>query len=116
MLSTIQDMKFYLRTGYGDSEDYAGGARSGEIDPIKTQGMCQGNGASPATWTVVAITNINAHKRKQHGAHFITPISKVTAHLAGYVYVDDTDLIHLNMKETETKELAHDCFQASIHN
>ncbi len=48
MLTTIQDMKFYLQTGYGDSEDYAGGARPGEIDPIKTQGMCQGNGASPA--------------------------------------------------------------------
>ncbi len=116
MLTTIQDMKFYLRTGYGDSEGYAGGARPGEIDPIKTQGMCQGNGASPAAWTVVAITIINAHKRKQHGTHFIAPISKAAGHLVGNVSVNDTDLIHLNMRETETEKLAHDRFQTSIHN
>ncbi len=43
MLSIIQDMKFFLRTGYGDSKDYAG--LTGEV---KTQGLCQGNGAAPA--------------------------------------------------------------------
>jgi hypothetical protein len=57
MLSTIQDMKFSLRTGYGDSAGYAGGADNTSVDPIKTQGMCQGNGASPAAWTVTRISN-----------------------------------------------------------
>jgi hypothetical protein len=33
MLTTIQDMKFYLRTGYGDSKDFAGGHQPNEIDP-----------------------------------------------------------------------------------
>jgi hypothetical protein len=59
MLTTIQDMKFFLRTGFGDSKDYAG-STGGK----KTQGMCQGNGASPAAWTVTSIAMINAHKRK----------------------------------------------------
>ena len=35
MLSTIQDMKFFLRTGYGDSKEFASA-----MGDIKTQGMC----------------------------------------------------------------------------
>ncbi len=44
MLTTIQTMKFFLRTGYKDSEGYAGGDPNRSADPIRTQGMCQGNG------------------------------------------------------------------------
>ncbi len=64
IFSTIQDMKFFLRTGFGDSKEYA--SATGEI---KTQGMCQGNGAALAGWTVDSIAMINAHKRKGHGLH-----------------------------------------------
>jgi hypothetical protein len=39
MLTTIQEMKFFLRTGFGDSTDFASSTLS-----IKTQGLCQGNG------------------------------------------------------------------------
>ncbi len=79
--------------------------------------MCQGNVASPATWTVTAITIINAHnKQKQYGAHLVTPISKDIGHLVGNIYVDDTDLIHLDMRQLETIEQAHEQFQASIQN
>jgi hypothetical protein len=42
MLTTIQDMKFFLRTEFGDSKDYAG-----SIGGKKTQGMCQGNVDNP---------------------------------------------------------------------
>ena len=41
MLTTIQNMKFFLRTGYGDSTKYAGGESMDVTDPVKTQGMCQ---------------------------------------------------------------------------
>jgi len=116
MLSTIQDMRFYLRTGFGDSEKFAGGPKEDEEDPIKTQGMCQGNGASPAAWTVTAITIISAHKKKGHGAHYITPILQREGHLIGNVFVDDTDLIHLEMRNNQTREEAHTQFQASIDN
>jgi hypothetical protein len=71
MLTTIQNMKFFLRTGYGDSEGYAGGDHDDNKDPIKMQGMCQGNGASPAVWTVTSIPMIAMHKRKGHGAHLV---------------------------------------------
>jgi hypothetical protein len=78
MFSTIQDMKFFLRTGFGDSKEYA--SATGEV---KTQGMCQGNGAAPAGWTVDSIVMIQAHKRKGHGLHLRSPITKKSIHLAG---------------------------------
>jgi hypothetical protein len=59
MLSTIQEMKFFLCTGFGDSTNFASLSLS-----IKTQGLCQGNGASPAGWAVVSICIIGAHKKK----------------------------------------------------
>ena len=43
MLEMIQEMKFFLRTAYGDSKTFAGSSIK-----IKTQGLGQGNGASPA--------------------------------------------------------------------
>jgi hypothetical protein len=53
MLTTIQNMIF-LRTGYGDSANYAGGESDDAMNSKKTQGMCQGNGAAPAAWTLQA--------------------------------------------------------------
>jgi hypothetical protein len=43
MLETIQNMKFFLCTAYRDSKDFAGSSIE-----LKTQGLGQGNGASPA--------------------------------------------------------------------
>ncbi len=52
------------RTAFGDSKDFA----NLMID-VKTQGLCQGNGAAPAGWAVVRITILNAHNQKGHGAN-----------------------------------------------
>jgi hypothetical protein len=57
MLTTIQDMKFYLYTGFGDLKEF-----TRLMGGIKTQGLCQGNGAAPAGWTTKNITMIKAHK------------------------------------------------------
>jgi hypothetical protein len=43
MLSKIENMKFFLRTGFGDLTKFAGGGIR-----IKMQGLTQWNGASPA--------------------------------------------------------------------
>lgn len=43
MLATIEDMKYYLRTAYGESKNFRGNKIA-----VKFQGLCQGNGASPA--------------------------------------------------------------------
>jgi hypothetical protein len=111
IFTTIQNMKFFLRTGYGDSTDFA--SATGDI---KTQGMCQGNGAAPAGWTVDSIAIISAHKRKGHGIHLRSPITNKNIHLAGTLFVDDTDVEHLNMNKSETREDTHRALQESIIN
>jgi hypothetical protein len=116
MLSMIQDMKFSLQTGYGDSAGYAGGIDITLEDPIKTQGMCQGNGALPVAWTVTSIPMIAAQRKKGHGAHFKTPIIKVYGQLISGLFVDDTDLFHLDMRVTESVLQAHANLQEGVIN
>ena len=77
MLGAIENMKFFLCTGFGDSKTFAGGGIS-----IKMQGLCQGNGASPAGWAVISICILNVHGKKGHGAKFICPITKLKHHLS----------------------------------
>ena len=43
MLDAIQNMKYFLRTAFGDSRAYA----TSKIQ-VKYQGLCQGNGSAPA--------------------------------------------------------------------
>ncbi len=116
MLATIQNIKFFLRTGFGNLDSYAGGDYDESDDPIRTQGMCQGNGASPTAWMVTSIPMIATHKRKGHGAHFIAKILENTGHLVGRLFVDDTDLIHLDMRTIKTTLEAHIKLQESVIN
>jgi hypothetical protein len=109
LLNTIQDMIFFLRTGFGDSKEFA--SATGDI---KTQGMCQGNGAAPAGGTVDSITIIHAHKRKGQGVHLRCPITNKTIHLTGTLFVDDTDLKHFNLNKRETVTESHAPLQESI--
>jgi hypothetical protein len=62
MLGAIENMKFFLCTGFGDSAMFSGSGIS-----IKTQGLCQGNGAAPAGWAVISICIIGAHKKGPRG-------------------------------------------------
>jgi hypothetical protein len=110
MLSTIQDMIFFLCMGFGDPNVYAG-----STDGKKTQGLCQGNGAAPAGWTVTSMAMINAHKRKGHGVHLTSPITKAAIHLVGTLFVDDTDLEHFDMNKVKTITAVHEALQQSIH-
>ena len=97
MLETIQEMKFILRMAYGDSKTFAGSSSE-----IKTQGLGQGNGASPAGWCVISIVILRAHGAKGHCAHFMAPMSLVRRSLSAILYVDDTDLLHINMNAEES--------------
>ena len=104
-------MKFFLRTGFGDSKSFAK-----LLIKIRTQGMCQGNGAAPAAWAVVSIVIIQAHKRKGHGAQFLCPISNLKCHLAGIIFVDDTDLFHIDKGANKDAEETQFDLQESITN
>ena len=111
MLTTIQEMKIFLRTGFVGSTDFARLTLS-----IKTQGLCQRNGASPAGWGVVSICILSTHKKKGHGAHFTCPITKLKSHIPGIIYVDNTDLVHFRMDEDQGKDEAFFNLQEAITN
>jgi hypothetical protein len=78
--------------------------------------MCQVNGASPAAWLVMSISMIAAHKWKGHSAHYIAPISGLLCHLPRGLFVDDTDLIHVDIRRVETALEAHAHLQELVTN
>jgi hypothetical protein len=69
--------------------------------------MCQGNEASPAVWTVTSIPMIAMRKRKGHRMDLVAKMLETTGHVVGWLFVDDTDLIHLDMQTIKTTLEAH---------
>jgi hypothetical protein len=80
------------------------------------QGLGQGNGASPAGWCVISIMILWAHGKKGHGAQFVAPILCVKRSLSAILYVNDTDLLHLNMERNESVWEVRRSLQQSINN
>ncbi len=110
MLGAIENMKFCLRTGFGDSKSFAGGGVS-----VKTQGLTQRNDVSSASWAVISICIIGAHGKKDHGAKFIRPITHLKHHLSAILYVDNTDLLHIGLSKDETVNKLHSAIQDSVY-
>jgi hypothetical protein len=104
MLKTIQEMKFFLCMAYGDLKECAG-----SLVDVKTQGLCQGNGAALAGWAVVSIIILRAHKWKGHGIKLLCPISLINRNLVAVLYMNDTDVVHFNMTQNKNtvEALAH---------
>ena len=71
LLIPIQTMKFYQRTGLGDSTTFMGGA----LLPLLLQGLCQGNDMALAGWTMIAAVLMHCYKCEGFGATIVTPIS-----------------------------------------
>ena len=91
MLGSIQHMKFYLRTGLGESAGYMTAVLGSII-----QGLCQGNTAAPAGWSLISAVLIKVYKQFGHGAFYETPISRNQYNMASCLYVDDVDLFTMN--------------------
>jgi hypothetical protein len=108
MLGAIENMKFFLRTGFGNSTAFAGGGIS-----MKTQGLCQGNGALPAGWAVISICILRAHGKKGCGAKFLCPITKLQQYLLAILYVNNTDILHINLTKDESVNDVHTAIQGS---
>ncbi len=90
MLQPIQLMKFFLRTGWGESRTHIGG------DPLSIlHGMCQGNAAAPASWLMLCSYIIEAYKSMGFAYEVDAPISEILVKMMGIVFVDDTDLLIL---------------------
>ena len=62
------------------------------------------------------ITIIGAHKRKDHGRHFLCLVTKVAGDLAAIIFLDDTDLVHIRMDRYESAVEAYNAPQESVDN
>jgi hypothetical protein len=89
MLQPIQQMRYFQRTGRGDSNTYMGGR---PVDnPL--QGICQGNGAGPAMWLILSSLMAKIYSDEGHGSFLTSPITKEVAKFMRQIFVDDTDLL-----------------------
>ncbi len=54
------------------------------------------------------------HRKKGHGAKFLCPITQLQHHLSAILYIDDTDLLHINLTKNESVDEVHWAIQESI--
>jgi hypothetical protein len=110
MLGAIENMKFFLHTGFGDSKSFA----IGDIS-IKPQGLTQGNGTSLAGWAVISICILRAHGKKGYGAKLYCPISNLQHHLSAVLYIDDTNLLHIDLTKDKNIDEVHVAIQDIVN-
>jgi len=89
---TIQFMKFYLRTAYGDSATFYGGG----LSQHPFQGVCQGNGAGPAIWLALSLCLIHMLHQTGSPTQITSPVSLTSIAMVCFIYVDDCDLFVLS--------------------
>jgi hypothetical protein len=53
--------------------------------------------------------------QKGHGAKFLCPITRRTHHLSAILYVNDTDLLHIDLTKDETVDKVHAAIQDSVN-
>ena len=56
---------------------------------------------------MISICIIGAHSKKGHGAKFYCPITNLSHHLSAILYIDDTDLFHIDLSKDETVDKVH---------
>jgi hypothetical protein len=89
LLETMETMRFFLRTGFGESTQSYGGTHEERL-----AGFGQGNAASGPGFTALSSLIVNAYLRDGYGAQIYLSFYKQLLILAAIMYVDDTNLIH----------------------
>jgi hypothetical protein len=92
MLSCIQEMRFFQCTGCGDSTTFMGGQPSSN----QLQGLCQGNGVTPACWLMLSLLMMSIYKKGGHVSTLVSPISRTLIDFMGEIFMDDTDLLTMH--------------------
>ena len=87
-LSCLQPMKFFQRTGFGDSTSFVEGKLSG----IKWCGIGQGSKGAPASWLQMSSMIVNAYKAMDYGAAMMDPVTRLLIHSIRCLFMDNTDL------------------------
>ena len=88
-ISTILNMKHFVRTKYGDSTHYYGGDKWA----TKPHGCGQGNGYGPALWACISSPLLHLLRQEGYGTKLYQPIQNTQLHISAFAFVDDTDII-----------------------
>jgi hypothetical protein len=104
-------MKFYLRTAFGDSDNFFS-----SLDlPFDFQGSCQGNKGAPAfCLATLAFLVIMLH-RLGHVAQIRAAMSLTLFITAGFLFVDDTDLFAIASSPTESSSDVNARMQQAVN-
>ena len=89
MFTTLQSLEHHIRTAFGDSDSTY--HDRDEASPM--QGIYQGNKAGPIIWAVKSSPLFHLMRLHGHGIDLPTPLSNQRIRIAGFAFVDDTDLI-----------------------
>ena len=108
MLSTIRRINHNIRTAFGDSSS----TYSSLPDSIPLQGIGQGNGSGPEIWTVISSPILDSVRNSGLGIEIKSAISQSHTSLAGFAYVDDTDLV--SMRETQEEKVVKSDMQSLL--
>jgi Na+-translocating ferredoxin:NAD+ oxidoreductase RnfE subunit len=73
MLASIQHMRFYLRTGLGESIGFMTVVLGCII-----QGLCQGNSAAPAGWSLISAVLIKVYNLQESWTWCFFPDTDIT--------------------------------------
>ena len=96
-VETIKDMVHSVSTVHGQSEITYGGEGS------EPNGLLQGNGFAAQIWAAISSILFKIYEEQGYGAEIISPITKKTMIVAGFAFVDDTDLVDI-VRANETEE------------
>jgi hypothetical protein len=88
ILICLQTMKFFQRTGFGESKTFFGG----EGIRLYMMGLGQGNRAAPPLWIQLSVVLVNVFKQLELGALVVDPIMRESIHSMGTLFMDDTNL------------------------
>ncbi len=58
---------------------------------------------------------MGAHRKKGHGAKFYCPITNLQHHLLAILYVDNTNLLHIDLTKDKSVDEVHDAIQNSVN-
>jgi hypothetical protein len=81
-------MKFFQRTGFGESRTFFGGAGI----RLYMMGLWQGNRAAPPSWIQLSAVLVNVFKQLELGVLVVDPITQESIHSMGTLFVDNTNL------------------------
>jgi hypothetical protein len=87
-LICLQTMKFFQRTGFGESKTFFGG---GGIR-LYNDGIGAREQGSPPSWIQLSAVLVNMFKQLELRALMVDPITQESIHSMGTLFVHDTDL------------------------